>query len=75
MQKNLKMTESQAHWYSHVSTLQELSNEYQHRRGLDGFHKSLHPCALGENSLSIGKVDTYQNNFFPIYLNFDLWNC
>ena len=25
-------------------------------QGLDGFQKSLHPCALDENSLSIGRV-------------------
>ena len=27
--------------------------------GLDGFQKSLHPCALDESSLSIGRVNLY----------------
>ena len=25
-------------------------------KGLDGFQKSLHPCAFGKSSLSIGRV-------------------
>ena len=51
------MTETLAHGYLPESTLRELSNEYQHNRvSKDGFQKSLHPCALDESSLSIGRV-------------------
>ena len=32
MQKNWKMTEISAHWFSSESTQQELSNEYQYDR-------------------------------------------
>ena len=50
------MTETLAHGYSSESAQLELSNEYQHDRGLDGFQKSLHPCAFEECSLSIKRV-------------------
>ena len=29
-------------------------------QGIDGFQISLHPCALGESSLGIGRVKTYE---------------
>ena len=33
------------------------TNEYHHERvSKDGFQKSLHPCALKESSLSVGRV-------------------
>ena len=35
---------------------QELSNEYQHDKVLMVLKKSLHPCALGKRSHSIGRV-------------------
>ena len=41
------MTEILAHEFSSESTQRKLSNEYK---------KSLHPCALDENSLVIGMV-------------------
>ena len=50
------MTETLANGHSSESTQQELSNEYQHDRGLEGFQRSLHPHALDESSLSIGRV-------------------
>ena len=50
------MTETLAHGYSSESTQPELSNEYQHDRVKMVFQKSLHPCALGKSSLSIGRV-------------------
>ena len=51
------MIETLAHGYLPESTLRELSNEYQHDKvSKDGFQKSLHPCALDESSLSIGRV-------------------
>ena len=47
------MTETVAHEYSSDSTQREQSNEYQHDRvNLDGFLKSLCPCALDAISLS-----------------------
>ena len=50
------MTETLAHGYSSESTLRELSNGYQHDRVKNVFQKSLHPSALNESSLSIGRV-------------------
>ena len=50
------MTETQSNGYSSESTKRELSNEYQHAQGLDGFQKSSHPCSMDEISLSIGRV-------------------
>ena len=44
-----RMTETLAHGYLSENAQQELSNEYQ--------QKSLHSCALDENSLSIGRVN------------------
>ena len=49
------MTETLAYGYSSESTQLELSNDYP--QGLDGFQKSLHPCALDESSLSIGRFN------------------
>ena len=48
------MTETLAYGYSSESAQRELSNEYLHDK--DGFQRSLHPCALDESSLSIGRV-------------------
>ena len=61
--KTLKMNETLAYGYSSDSTQRELSNEYQH----DGFQKSVHPCALDESSLSIGRVK-------KIYKSYNLYN-
>ena len=55
-----KNTETLANGYSYESTQQELSNEYQYDRVLDGFQKS---CALDECSLSIGR-DNFRDNAF-----------
>ena len=44
------------HMGTHLSYQRELSNEYQHDRVLDGFQKSLRPCALDESSVSIRRV-------------------
>ena len=55
MQKTCKMIETLAHGHSSQSAQRELSNEYQNDRVLI-FFKSLRPCALGESSLSIGRV-------------------
>ena len=52
------MTETLEHGYSSESTQRELSNEYQHDRGLDSFQKSLPSCAFDESSLSVGRVNT-----------------
>ena len=41
--------------------MKAISSEYQHRQDLDGFQKSLHPCALDKNSLSIGRVNIALN--------------
>ena len=49
--KPLKMTESLAHW--HLSSPQELTNEYQHDR-VKMFFKNL--CALAKSSLSMERV-------------------
>ena len=49
------MIENLARWYSSESTQLELSNEYQLDR-VSTFSKYLHPCALDESSLSIGRV-------------------
>ena len=46
-----------ANGYSSESAQQELSNEYQHDRVLMVLKKSLHPCALGKSSHSIGRVN------------------
>ena len=47
-----------AHGYSSESTQRKLSKKYQHDRVyLAGFQKSLRPLALGESSLSIGRVN------------------
>ena len=54
--KTEKMTVTLAHGYSSESTERELSNQYHAWQGLDGFPKSLCPCALEESSLSIGRV-------------------
>ena len=54
MQKSWKMTETLAPGYSSDSTHWELSNECQHDCS-NVFQKSLHPCALDESSLSIGR--------------------
>ena len=54
------MTETLTYGYSYESTQRELSNEYHHDRVLDVFQKSLHPCALDESSLSIGRVNQGQ---------------
>ena len=51
-----KMTETLTHGYSSKSARRELSNEYEHDIGLDGFQGSLRPCSLDESSLSIGRV-------------------
>ena len=60
MQKTWKITETLANGYSSESTQQELhTNEYQTRQALDSFQKSLHPCALGESILSIGRFNPY----------------
>ena len=48
------MAKTLANGYSSERSQRELSNEYQ--QGLDGFQKSLCPCALDESGLSIGKV-------------------
>ena len=53
-----KMTETLAHWCPSNSTQGELSNEYKHDRVLKGFQKSLRLCALGESSLSMGRIKT-----------------
>ena len=37
--------ETMAHGYQSDSTQLGLSNEYQHDKSLDGFQKSLGPCA------------------------------
>ena len=50
------------HMGTHGTTQRELFNEYQH----DSFRKSLHPCALDESSLSIGRVKRYANIFLKI---------
>ena len=51
------MTETLAYGNSSASTQRELSNEYTcTRQRLDYFQKSLHPCALDESSLGIGRV-------------------
>ena len=56
--KNKKeMTQTLANGYSSESTRQELSNEYQHDSVTMIFKKSLRPCALDENSFSIGRVN------------------
>ena len=52
------MTETLALRYSSESTQRELSSEYQHDRVKMVFKKSLHPCALDESSLCIGRVNT-----------------
>ena len=43
-----------AHWYS-VRAIQLIPT----CEGLDGFQKSLCPCALDESSLSIGRVNSW----------------
>ena len=58
MQKNVKIIETLAHGYSSESTRRELFNEYQHDRVYKKLKKTLHPCALDESSLSIGRVKT-----------------
>ena len=50
------MTETLTNGYSSESAQRELSNEYQQDRVWMVFVKSLHPCALDESSLSIGRV-------------------
>ena len=52
------MTETLANGYSSESTRRELSNEYW-SQGLDGFQKSLSPCALDKSNLSIGRLIYY----------------
>ena len=52
-QKNLKMTEILANGYSYESTQEELSNEYQ-------LKKYLHPRALYESSLCIGRFNYHE---------------
>ena len=47
------MTETLANRYSYVSTLRNLSNEYQHNRIIDDFER----LALDESSLSNEKVN------------------
>ena len=54
------MTETLAHGYSSESTQQNISNEYQHDR-VEGFQKSLGPCALDESGLSIGRVNMLEH--------------
>ena len=56
MQKSQKMAETLAHGYSYDSTQQELYNEYQHDRVLNGFQNFLRSCAFDESRLSIKKV-------------------
>ena len=51
-----KMTETLAYRYSFESTQRELSNEYQYDRDCMVFENKLHPCALDESNLSIGRV-------------------
>ena len=51
-----KLLKPLANGYSSESAQQELSNEYQRDRVIYGFKKSLHPCALGKSSHSIGRV-------------------
>ena len=65
------MAETLAHGYASDSTQGELSNEYQHDRGLDGSQKSLHPCALDKKSLSIGGVN-YTVSIFQTILSASL---
>ena len=56
MKKAKKITETLSNGYSSESTQQELSNEYQHDRGVDAFQKSFRPRALDKSNLSIGRV-------------------
>ena len=60
------MTETLAHGYLSGSTQRELFNGCQHKQGLDGFQKSLRPCALDNRSLSIGRVKPL--SYLVIYL-------
>ena len=50
------MIETLALGYSSEITPGELSNEYQHATGLNGFQKPLCPFALDGSILSIGRV-------------------
>ena len=51
------MTETLAYGYSSKSSQRELFNDYQHDRVWMVIKKSLHPCALDQSSLSIGRVN------------------
>ena len=55
MQNTWKMTETLAYGYSYENTQSYSVNT--NMTGLDGFQKSLHPCALDESSISIGRVN------------------
>ena len=43
------------------------------QQGLDGYQKSLHPCALDERSLSIVRVNTLSHHFPHLVIN--KWGC
>ena len=55
-EKSWKMTETMAYGYSSESTQQELSNEYQHNKGLNGFQNFLLFSPMDESSLSMERV-------------------
>ena len=62
------MTETLTHGYSSESTQRELFNEF--KQGQDGFERVLHPCALDESSLCIGRVNN--NLQFIIFVKEDI---
>ena len=56
--KTWKMIENLAYGYPSERTQLMFSNKYQYDMGLGGFQESLHPRALDESSLSIGRVNS-----------------
>ena len=70
MQKNLNMTET--HMGTHLRVLSASFPMNTNMTGFRIFQKSLRPCALGESTLSIGRVDAnswtiFRTHTFTIY--------
>ena len=70
--KTLKMIKTLAHGYSSVRAIQWIPTWH----GLDGFRKSLRPCALDESSLSIGRVNisAFEEHTWPFDTKRNSWD-
>ena len=70
MQKKLKKWLKPCHMVTHLRVLSESYPIYTNMTGLGWFKKKLHPCALLESSLSIGRVkDPILHHLSPSLLN------